>query len=249
MLHYIEDRVVIITGGSRGYGFSTAKFLLEMKANVVITGRDRTQLGTALAELSAIAGAENVMAHPLEATVGADWDALFAAVLERFGKIDILVNNHGAAIKLAETENMSDDDFRKILDVNLTSVLMGCQRVIPIMKKNGRGTILNISSGCATKAWGYWASYTAAKAGLVGFSKCLHKEMETWGGRAMCFLPGAGQTGFCDAANITGFDLTGFPTADDVARTIVFCLDQPDSCVLESVSQWGTKQITGITPW
>jgi hypothetical protein len=65
----------------------------------------------------------------------------------------------------------------------------------------------------------------------------------------MCFLPGAGQTDFCNAANIPGFDLTGFPIADDVARTIVFCLDQPDSCVLESVSQWGTKQIAGMTPW
>jgi len=249
MLHYIEDRVVIITGGSRGYGFSTAKFLLEMGAKVVITGRDRTRLTESLAELSAVAGAENVMAHPLEATIGKEWDALLAATLERFGRIDILVNNHGAGIKIAETENMTDDDFRKILDVNLTSVLMGCRRVIPIMKRQGNGTILNVSSGCATKAWGCWAVYTAAKAGLVGFSKCLHKEMETWGGRAMCFMPGAGQTDFCNAANIPGFDLTGFPTADDVARTIVFCLDQPNSCVLESVSQWGTKQIAGITPW
>ena len=187
--------------------------------------------------------------HPLEATIGEEWDALLAATLERFGKIDILVNNHGAGIKITETENMTDDDFRKVLDVNLTSVMMGCRRVIPIMKKQGGGTILNISSGCATKAWGCWAIYTAAKAGLVGFSKCLHKEMEAWGGRAMCFLPGAGQTDFCNAANVSGFDLTGFPTADDYARTIVHCLDQPPHCVMENVALWGTKQIAGIAPW
>ena len=248
MLHYIQDQVIIITGGSRGYGFSAAKFLLEMGAKVVITGRDQTHLAQSLAELSAVAGAENVMAHPLEATDGDEWDALFAAVLERFGKIDILVNNHGAAIKIAPTEDMTDDDFRKVLDTNITSVMMGCKRVIPIMKKNGRGTILNISSGCATQAWPCWAIYTAAKAGMMEFSRCLHKEIESWGGRAMCFLPGAGQTEFCVAANVD-FDLTGFPTADDVARTMVFMLDQPESCVLETVSQWGTKQVAGITPW
>jgi NAD(P)-dependent dehydrogenase (short-subunit alcohol dehydrogenase family) len=170
--------------------------------------------------------------------------------VQRFGRIDALVNNHGAGIKITEVEQMDDETIQTVLDVNLSSVIKGCREVIPLMKAQGSGHIVNVSSGCAYHAWPKWGVYTAAKAGLVVFTRCLHKEMAEWGGKATSFIPGAAQTNFCDAAEIDGSWLEGFPTAEDFARTLVHCLDVPVGTVIEEVNVWGTKQVKDmLTPY
>ena len=95
----------------------------------------------------------------------------------------------------------------------------------------------------AHHAWPCWGVYTAAKAGLVVFTRCLHLEMAQWGGKATNFVPGAARTGFCDAAGLDGGWLDGYPSAEEFARTLVHCIDVPDDCFVEEVSIWGTKQV------
>jgi NAD(P)-dependent dehydrogenase (short-subunit alcohol dehydrogenase family) len=210
-----------------------------MGANVVITGRDKQRLQQAEADL----GHENLLAIQADATSTADWKKAITAAVDRFGSIDVLVNNHGAGIKIAEVENLEDEDIQAILDVNLTSVIKGCREAVRVMKQQGRGHIVNVSSGCAHHSWPTWAVYTACKDGMLGFTKCLHLEMSAWGGKATTFVPGAARTGFCEAAGIDEDWLGGFPDAHDFARTIVQCIDVPDNCFIEETRIWGTKQV------
>jgi len=213
--------------------------LLEMGGKVVITGRNQERLDQAEAKL----GGENLLVVRADAVSTEDWRRLVAAATERFGRIDVLVNNHGAGIRIAEIEEMSDEDIQRVMDVNIISVMKGCREVIGEMKRHGKGHIINVSSGCAHYSWPSWGVYTAAKAGMVGFTRCLHLEMAEWGGKASSFVPGAARTNFCQAAGIDDDWLDGYPSAEDFARTLVHCIDVPESCFVDEVIIWGTKQV------
>ncbi len=239
MDHFVEGKVVIITGGSSGFGIETARILLSMGAKVVITGRSEQRLRQAESELNH----ENLLAAQADATSTEDWRRLIEQTRSAFGRIDVLVNNHGAGVKIAEVENLEDDDIQAILDINLTSVVKGCREVVRVMKEQGRGHIVNVSSACAHHSWPTWSVYTAAKDGMLGFTKCLHLEMAQWGGKATTFVPGAARTGFCEAAGIEEDWLAGFPGAQEFARTLVHCIDVPDNCFIEEARIWGTKQV------
>jgi len=239
MKNYARGKVVIITGGSSGFGFEAARMLLDMGAKVAITGRNQQRLDEAAARLDH----EDLLAVRADACSSEDWRKLIAAVNGRFGRIDVLVNNHGAGIKIAEVEAMSDQEIQQIMDVNLISVMKGCREVVREMKKHGSGHIINVSSGCAHYSWPSWAIYTAAKAGMVGFTRCLHLEMAEWGGKATSFVPGAARTNFCKAAGIDDDWLEGYPSAEDFARTLVHCIDVPEGSFVDEVIIWGTKQV------
>lgn len=239
MKHYVEGKVIIVTGGSSGFGLESARLLLEMGAKVVITGRNQERLDLAASELSS----EDLLPVRADAISTEDWRRLLNTTLDRFDHLDVLVNNHGAGVKIAEVAEMEDDLIQAVLDVNLVSVIKGCREAVRVMKPRGSGQIVNVSSGCAHYSWPAWGSYTAAKAGLVAFTRCLHKEMAEWGGKASSFVPGAARTNFCDAAGIADDWLEGFPNAEDFARTLVHCIDVPDNCVIDEAIIWGTKQV------
>ena len=239
MKNYVKDKVIIITGGSSGFGLAAAGLLLEMGGKVVITGRNPERLATAEKELAS----SNLLAVQADAVSTADWKRLVQKTNERFGAIDVLVNNHGAGVNIAEVDQQDDATIQNVLDVNLISVIKGCREAIPAMKARGGGHIVNVSSGCAYHGWPKWGVYTAAKAGLVVFTRCLHLEMAEWGGKATSFIPGAARTNFCGAAKIDDAWLDGYPTAEDFARTLVHCIDVPAGTVIEEVNLWGTRQV------
>jgi NAD(P)-dependent dehydrogenase (short-subunit alcohol dehydrogenase family) len=245
MQHYVQDKVIIITGGSSGFGLEAARLLLEMGGKVVISGRDAQRLDRAIQDLGATQdlASSNLLSVQADAVQSADWQKLIQATLDRFGHVDVLVNNHGAGVKITDLENLLDADIQAILDTNLASVIKGCREVIKVMKPRGCGHIVNVSSGCAHYSWPQWATYTAAKAGLLGFTRCVHLEMAQWGGKATSFVPGAARTGFCDAAGIDTQWQDGYPDARDFARTLVHCVDIPDNCVIDEAIIWGTKQV------
>jgi NAD(P)-dependent dehydrogenase (short-subunit alcohol dehydrogenase family) len=243
--HFIKDKVIIVTGSTSGFGFETARELLAMGAKVVITGRDAARLNQAAQAL----GTANVLAVQADATLTEHWRHLVEATLARFGRIDVLVNNAGAGIKIAPLEEQTDEQIEASLAVNLTGAIKGCREVIRAMKPQGRGHIINISSVCAEHAWPGWTVYSAAKAGTVLFTRCLHLEMVAWGGRATTVIPAAAVTGFKSAAAMPATWPAGYPTAADFARTIVQAIDVPDHCVIEELTIWGTEQTKELSPY
>lgn len=186
----------IVTGGSKGYGFGIAEALKNRGAEVWITGRDE-------AALKETGGRLNVHTVRADVTKGEDWDRLLEEVLSASGeRLDILINNAGAGICIAPVEEQTDEQVQKSIAVNLTGAILGCRRAAPVMRKRGSGTIINISSVCARQAWPGWAVYSAAKAGLMQFSKCLYTELREHGVRVTSVIPSWGATEFGKATGL-----------------------------------------------
>ncbi len=120
MKHYVKDKVIIITGGSSGFGLETARMLLEMDAKIVITGRNKERLDSVEKKLAD----KNLFAVQADAVVIADWKRLIDETKKRFGRIDVLINNHGAGCKIAQVEDMSDDDIQQVLNIEATHKLL-----------------------------------------------------------------------------------------------------------------------------
>jgi NAD(P)-dependent dehydrogenase (short-subunit alcohol dehydrogenase family) len=238
MVDHLRGKVVLITGGSSGFGLATARQLLERGAQVAITGRDAARLKAAAATL----GGE-VLAIQADAVHTPDWQRTLQQVTARYGRLDGLVNNHGAGVKIAPIEQQDDAAIESALAINLTSVIRGCREALAVMRPQGHGHIINVASVCAAHAWAEWGPYTAAKAGLVAFTRVLHLEMQSWGGKATSFIPGAARTGFSAAASLDDSWQTGLPDGEDFARELVKTLDVPPHVFVEEVTVWGTKQV------
>lgn len=244
MDNFVDGKVIVVTGGTSGFGFAAAKRFLALNAKVVITGRNLERLEKASDQLCS----DNLLAIQADATLATDWLKMIKLTKEKFGKIDVLINNHGGGVKIANVDEMSDDDIQQVLDLNITSVIKGCREVIKEMRANGSGHIVNVASVCAQKSWPQWSVYTAAKAGLVGFTKCIHLEMAEWGGKATTFVPAAARTNFCKAAELDDSWMDGYPTADEFAGSLVNCVNIPASTVIEELTIWGTAQAKDIIP-
>ena len=195
----LTGKTAIVTGGSRGYGTGIAGALKDNGAVVWITGRDEKALRST---------GEKLGVHYMKADVARndDWDALVEKVMEETGTIDILVNNAGGGVKIAPLDEQEDEEIEESIAINLTGAIAGCRRVVPVMKKQESGTIVNISSVCAKEAWPGWSIYSAAKAGLVQFSQCLYTELREYGVRVTSLIPSWGATKFLYAAHLQGFD-------------------------------------------
>lgn len=195
MAESLSELVAVVTGGSRGYGAGIAESLKKHGAEVWITGRDEEALKAASDRLG-------VRAVRADVTVPADWDRLFDDVFKAAGRLDILVNNAGAGVRVAPVAEQSDDEILRSISVNLTGAILGCRRAAPLMKKQKSGIIVNISSICATEAWPGWSVYSAAKAGMLQFSKCLYAELRESGVRVTTVIPSWGATEFQQASDI-----------------------------------------------
>ncbi|OPZ26913.1 MAG: putative oxidoreductase [Lentisphaerae bacterium ADurb.BinA184] len=191
----LEGKAAVVTGGSKGYGRGIAGALAAAGARVWITGRSETALG----EAAAATGAAAIRA---DATSPGDWDRVFKTVLNAAGRLDILVNNAGGGVRIAPMDEQTDEAIAESIALNLTGVLYGCRRAAPVMKRQGGGIIINVSSGCALHAWPGWAPYSAAKAGLNQFSHCLYTELRASGVRVTTVTPYWGATDFTQAAGI-----------------------------------------------
>ena len=191
----VKGKTAIVTGGSKGYGYGIAEALESAGAEVWITSRHRDELERAAGKL----GVHALMA---DATRAEDWDRLIEAVTDRSATVDILVNNAGGGIKKAPLVEQSDEEIEGSIALNLTAAILGCRRVVPFMKAQKSGTIVNVSSICAREAWPGWSVYSAAKVGLSLFSRCLYLEVQDFGVRVTTLIPSWGGTEFLTAANL-----------------------------------------------
>lgn len=230
----LKNKVVLITGGSNGYGKAACNRFFSQGAKVIITGRDEVKLQRTQKE---IGGIDYIAADAAKAD---DWDKVYRYIEERYGRLDILVNNAGGGVSIVDTVDQTIADIDKSIALNLSSVIYGSRYFGEMMKTQKQGTIINISSVCAKQAWPGFSVYAAAKWGVLGFSKGLYVELRPYNIRVTCLIPGAGNTGFRKNANMPEFPAK--LEAEDVAQAIVDICKLPEHVVVEEVVLWGIDQ-------
>jgi len=234
----LENQAAIVTGGSRGYGAGIAQALINAGARVWITGRNAERLN---------ATATRIGARPFVADVadGSAWDQLIESVTSEAGRLDILVNNAGEGVKISPAAEQADADIERSLASNLTGAIFGCARAARLMTRQGSGLIINVGSVCARHAWPNWGIYSAAKAGLLQFTRCLLTELRPHGVRVTSVIPSWGQTEFTEAAGLGSRDPEVLPRCIaplELGELIAQIACQPAHLVTEEITLWPMVQ-------
>jgi NAD(P)-dependent dehydrogenase (short-subunit alcohol dehydrogenase family) len=213
----LRGQAAVVTGGSRGIGFSIAYALVAAGANVLITGRNDTRLSNAKPRLES-AGPGSVEALNADVRHYADVEKAVAATVSRFGGLDVLVNNAGVGV-FTNVADMKPEQWSQVIDTNLTGVFNACHAAIPRMRERGGGYIINISSLAGVNAFVGAAAYCASKAGLNAFSEALMQEVRYDNIRVTYVMPGSVATEFAgnDASRGADWKISG----DDLAQIVV----------------------------
>ncbi len=176
----LEEKVVIVTGGASGIGRGTAEVLAREGARVVITDVNEA-LGDEAAK--AIGGDALFLRH--DVADEASWQSVIAATVDRFGRLDVLVNNAGI-IEVADIENTTVEQLRRVLAVNTEGVFLGCKHAIPAMRASGGGSIVNISSTAGLVGTPPFAAYSASKGAVRALTKTVAAHCQQKGDAIRC---------------------------------------------------------------
>ena len=232
----MEKQVVVITGASAGYGKGAAEwFQKDGGFYVVITSRNKENLEKVAKSI----GTDYFVADVMNVE---DWKELRKYVLEKYGKIDILINNAGGAVAMIPFSDYTVEQIEECLDLNIKSCALGVHTFINDMKERKNGTIINVASICAKRAWPGLAVYSAAKAAVLLFTKCLHTELQPFNIRCTTFIPAAGRTDFCkNAGNDNRVEMGFFQ--EDAGRAMYDIVKMPAHVIVEEYQMWGMDQV------
>jgi NAD(P)-dependent dehydrogenase (short-subunit alcohol dehydrogenase family) len=207
----LSGRVAFVTGAGRGIAGGIARVLAEAGADVALNALTPAYLEPLAAEIAQATG-RRVQPFPADMTRSASVDATVSAVLEAFGRIDILVNGVGDAIPsplvprpghARDAERASDENIERVMGLNLSSALLCMRAVAPAMLERRSGTIVNVGSFAGARGGAGMSLYAAAKSGLAGLTRALALEWAEYGVRVNAIAPGtfpdvitAGQEGY-----------------------------------------------------
>lgn len=248
MAESLKGKVAVITGVGSGFGKATAELFAKAdQAGLVLIDCNQQALNETV-EVCKAAGSK-VVALAADVTAPETFPHALKEALDTFGRVDFLINYAGGALKVAPIEEMNDEINRRIIDLNLTSVIMSCRTFTPQFKKQGFGKIINVSSACDRRSWPGWSVYSAAKAAVNSFTRCLYTELRPYGIAVMLLVPGGSNTGFQAAAeNVNKFEwdeeLAVRPEhfADMVYQT---CALTKGACVSELVLYGLAQDVSG----
>ncbi|MCF8090811.1 MAG: SDR family oxidoreductase, partial [Desulfotignum sp.] len=183
-----SGKVAIITGGSSGIGFETARILLAGGARVLLTGRDGIKGEKAVRELEKQPGPK---VNFLKADVSKpdQCEKIVCSTIKLYGKIDIVINNAGV-FKANPIENVTEKEFDWIVDTNLKGAFFICKYAVPFLKRNRAGAVINVSSDAGLQGNKLSSAYCASKGGLTLFTKALALDLASFGIRVNCVCPG-----------------------------------------------------------
>jgi len=187
----LNSRIAIVTGGARGIGYATAERMLDSGAAVILWDVDASALDVAKRALSTRG---KVATDIVELTDDGAVSRAASMVVERFGKIDILVNNAGITGGNGKLWELPPDVWRRVVEVNLVAPYLTCRAVVPHMLAGGYGRIVNISSIAGKEGNPNASHYSASKAGLIGLTKSLGKELAQSNILVNCVTPAAAKT-------------------------------------------------------
>ncbi|MDQ3928575.1 MAG: SDR family oxidoreductase [Chloroflexota bacterium] len=186
MARPLSEQAVVITGASSGIGRETALRLARRGAKVVVSARSDEALDELVEQIRSEGG--EATSIPADVSIYHDVEALASGTVERYGRIDTWVNNAGVLI-VGEFENTDLDEARRLFDINFWGELHGCKAVLPIMKAQGGGTIVNVTSVTARRPLPLMSVYSASKAALNGLSEGIRTELDGTGVELCIVMP------------------------------------------------------------
>lgn len=227
------SRCALITGASRGIGQATAIAFAEVGVSSILVGRSVAALQSTVDAVQSKGVTATAFGLNLQRVEQVK--PQISQLLAQSGPVDILVNNAGMALTAALLET-SLADWQQVLDLNLTAPFQCIQAVLPQMRAQGHGTIINVISVAGRQAFPEWGAYCASKFGLMGLTKTLAQEEKVHGIRVIALCPGAVNTPLWDSATVQAdFDRTFMLTADDVAQAIVTAALMPQHVVVDEL--------------
>ena len=231
----LKDKVAVVTGASQGIGRETALALAEAGAKVVVAARNEEKLAALVSEITAAGG--EAFAVKMDVADAEQVKAGFKQVIEKFGRLDILVNN-AAVTRDGLAMRMKREDWEAVLQTNLTGAHLCIQQALPTMMKARSGRIINISSVVAQSGNAGQANYVAAKAGLIGLTKAIAIEIASRNVTVNAVAPGFIETPMTDVLPDkvkeelkTRIPLGRMGSTRDVASAIVF-LASDEACYI-----------------
>lgn len=243
----LKNKVVLITGASSGIGKATATKLAGEGASVVLCARSEDELMKLKDKIEDDGGKALVV--KTDVTKPADFEKAVSQTLDKYGSIDVLVNNAGL-MPLSYVEKLKTDEWEKMVDVNIKGVLNGVAAVLPTMRKNKSGHIINISSSAAHNYFPGGAVYCATKIAVKMFSEGLRKELAPeYGINVTSIEPGAVDTSLFETITdddikkeLKGMQEMTTLEAEDIANSIFYALNQPDRVNINDVYLMPTEQ-------
>ena len=243
----VKNKVVLITGASSGIGKATAIKLAREGASVVLCARSEDELKTLRDKIEKSGG--KALVAKTDVTKPAEFEKAVSAALAEYGSVDVLINNAGL-MPLSFVEKLKTDEWEKMVDVNIKGVLNGVAAVLPTMRKNKSGHIINISSSAAHNYFPGGAVYCATKAAVKMFSDGLRKELAPkYGINVTSIEPGAVDTALFETITdedikdkMQGMSEMTTLEAEDIANAIYYALNQPDRVNVNAVYLMPSEQ-------
>ncbi len=217
----LQGKVALITGASRGIGLAIARAYRQEGAAVALCARDAVALAAAAEALRAMGGEARVLAQPCDVTRPEEVEALIAAVEAAFGRLDVLVNNAavlGPRVPIAEYPL---EAWREVLEVNVTGVFLVTRAALPLMRRTGGGSIINLSSGVGRRGRARWGAYAVSKGAVEIFTQILAEELASEGIRVNAVNPGPTRTRM-RAQAYPEEDPLSLPTPEEITPIFVY---------------------------
>jgi NAD(P)-dependent dehydrogenase (short-subunit alcohol dehydrogenase family) len=235
----LTGKVAIVTGSGKGVGREICRKLLTLGTRVIAVSRNEDDLKTLDLETEEIqiTTGTSLIKVPGDVSVQETAEAAMNIAKEEFGKVDILINNAGVGI-YESLENLTIEDYDTTMNSNMRSTFLFTKAVLPIMKENQYGHIVNVSSVAGKKGLPNETIYCASKFAQIGFAQALDYEVRPYGIKVSSVCPGGINTNFAIGTGRTSHDpaLEKFLDAEDVVKAIVFILEQsPKSRIIEVI--------------
>jgi 3-hydroxy acid dehydrogenase / malonic semialdehyde reductase len=235
--HDLKGQVAIISGASQGIGESIAHHLAKLGIHLVLCARNTQKL----AELAATIQSEapNVQMHMIHCDVqyAQQVKNVVDETVQRFGRIDILINNAGVAATVGLLQEISIEEIDRTIDTNLKGAIYFMHAVIPVMVHQHRGTIININSIAGKTAYPYWSVYDASKFGLHAITEAVAEEQRTNNIKVVGIYPGAVDTAIWQHTHIEPAPRQeGMLNPETIAEAVVYILQQPQKVFIKDLT-------------
>lgn len=226
----ITDKTAVVTGGTKGIGFAIATQLVKHGANVYVCARDQAEVSLSAEKLSTMGSSAGGTCDVRSEQQVAD---MLADAEQRFGGVDILINNAGVGYMNRSVDETSGDEFRQTLETNLFGVFYACHYALPMMKRRGGGYIINMSSLAGQNPHAGMAAYNASKFGLNGFSEALMQEVRHDNIKVSYICPGSVNTYF--GGDTPSDEKSWQLQSDDIAQVVIDLLKMNDRALPSKV--------------